>query len=78
MLILMYTWWYRKRRDQRKSPVSLPVTVLDLDEDEGCKEEIVEEKKEQKIDVDNNGKKDGKSMKKEHALTDFVKNSLVQ
>ncbi|KAL4560814.1 hypothetical protein LXL04_032968 [Taraxacum kok-saghyz] len=40
--------------------------------------EIVEEKKEQKIDVDNNSKKDGKSMKKEHALTDFVKNSLVQ
>lgn len=51
----------RKRRDQRKSPVSLPVAVLDLDEEEVSREEIVEEKKEQKILVDINSKKDEKS-----------------
>ncbi|KAI3768883.1 hypothetical protein L2E82_19719 [Cichorium intybus] len=48
----------RKRRDQKKSPVSLPVVVLNLDEEEGSREEG---KKEQKIDVDINNKKDNKS-----------------
>ncbi|KAI3725963.1 hypothetical protein L1987_65759 [Smallanthus sonchifolius] len=52
----------RKRRDQRKSPVSNFVAVLDLgEEEEGSKEAILEEKKEQKIDVDVNGKKVEKS-----------------
>ncbi|KAI3784658.1 hypothetical protein L1987_43761 [Smallanthus sonchifolius] len=46
----------RKRRDQRKSPVSNFVAVLDLDE-----EGILEKKKEQKINVDVNGKKAEKS-----------------
>ncbi|KAL8231624.1 hypothetical protein R6Q57_001402 [Mikania cordata] len=47
----------RKRRDQRKSPVSNFVAVLNLDEDE----ETLKEKREQKIDVDDNGKKAEKS-----------------
>ncbi|KAI3707120.1 hypothetical protein L6452_25348 [Arctium lappa] len=48
----------RKRRDQRKSPVSKPVAVLDLDEEEGSREE---EKKESKIDANVNAKKEHKS-----------------
>ncbi|KAK1432709.1 hypothetical protein QVD17_09607 [Tagetes erecta] len=51
----------RKRRDQKKSPVSSFVAVLDLEEDEGSKQESLEEKKEQKVDVDVNGKKVEKS-----------------
>ncbi|KVH92784.1 tripartite motif-containing protein 65-like [Cynara cardunculus var. scolymus] len=53
----------RKRRDQRKSPVSIPVAVLDLGEEEVSREEILEQKKEPTIDVDANvnPKKDEKS-----------------
>ncbi|KAI3667755.1 hypothetical protein L6452_42824 [Arctium lappa] len=51
----------RKRRDQRKSPVSKPVAILDLNEEEGSREEILEEKKESKIDANVNAKKEQKS-----------------
>ncbi|XP_076942617.1 uncharacterized protein LOC143612542 [Bidens hawaiensis] len=47
----------RKRRDQKKSPVSKFVNVLDLAE----QEETLEEKKEPKIDADANGKRAEKS-----------------
>ncbi|KAJ0711414.1 putative transcription factor C2H2 family [Helianthus annuus] len=50
----------RKRRDQRKSPVSSFVAVLDLEE-EGSKKESLEEKKEEKIDAVVSGKKVEKS-----------------
>lgn len=33
-------WSFRKRRTQRRSPVSIPVPVLDLDEEESSREGI--------------------------------------
>ncbi|KAL6136155.1 hypothetical protein ACLB2K_061456 [Fragaria x ananassa] len=54
----------RKRRVQRKSPVSIPVGVLDLDSVETTKEESVKEKVEPEIVVVNEEKKRRENEKK--------------
>ncbi|KAK9067352.1 hypothetical protein SSX86_014678 [Deinandra increscens subsp. villosa] len=66
-----------KRRDQRKSPVSNFVAVLDLGEDEGSNKVTVEEKKEPKIDVDVKVDVDANGKKVEKSNEKATENALI-